>query len=189
MEHSHFTIPFERWAIDVLRESDVLGATRLLRISWDEAWGIMERTVARGRHTKRRRVIPHLGVDEKAIAKGHRYVTLVNDLDRGTVEYVSFDRKQESLEQYNRSLSARQLAGIEAIAMDMWDPYIAATKAHVPQAEQKIVFDRYHLMKYMNEAVDEVRKEEHRRCWPRATVSWWAPNTCGCMRKRTCPRA
>ena len=44
----------------------------------------------------------------------------------------------------------------------MWDPYIAATKAHVPQAEQKIVFDRYHLMKYMNEAVDQVRKEEHR---------------------------
>jgi len=162
LEHARFTTAFESWAIDVLRESDVQGATRLLRISWDEAWGIMERAVARGRRAKRRRVIPHLGVDEKAIAKGHRYVTLVNDLDRGTVEYVGFDRKQESLEKYYRSLSATQLAGIEAVAMDMWDPYIAATKAYVPQAEQKIVFDRFHLMKYMNEAVDDVRKEEHR---------------------------
>ena len=160
LEHARFTTAFESWAIDVLRESDVQGATRLLRLSWDEAWGIMERAVARGRRAKRRRVIPHLGVDEKAIAKGHRYVTLVNDLARGTVEYVGFDRKQESLEKYYRSLSEKQLAGLEAIAMDRWDPYIAATKAYVPQAEQKIVFDRYHLMKYMNEAVDKVRREE-----------------------------
>ncbi len=162
LEHDHFTSAFECKAIDTLRETDVLGATRLLGISWDEAWGIMERAVARGRRTKRRQVIRHLGVDEKAIAKGHRYVTLVNDLDRGTVEYVGFDRKQESLEDYYRHLTAKQLAGIEAVAMDMWDPYIAATKAYVPQAERKIVFDRYHLMKYMLKAVDEVRKAEHR---------------------------
>jgi transposase len=162
LEHARFTSAFERWAIDVLRETDVLGATRLLRISWDEAWGIMERAVARGRRAKRRRVIAHLGVDEKAIAKGHRYVTLVNDLDRGTVEYVTEDRKQESLEQYYRSLSAKQLAGIEAVAMDMWDPYIAATKAYVPEAERKMVFDRYHVMTHMLQAVDDVRKAEHR---------------------------
>jgi transposase len=78
------------------------------------------------------------------------------------VEYVAFDRKQESLEGYYRSLSARQLTGIKAVAMDMWDPYIAATKVHVPEAEWKIVFDRFHLMKYMSEAVDDVRKSEHR---------------------------
>ncbi len=162
LEHDHFTNAFECKAIDTLRETDVLGATRLLGISWDEAWGIMERAVARGRRTKRRQVIRHLGVDEKAIAKGHRYVTVVNNLDRGTVEYVGFDRKQESLEDYYRHLTPKQLAGIEAVAMDMWDPYIAATKAYVPQAERKIVFDRYHLMKYMLKAVDEVRKAEHR---------------------------
>jgi transposase len=162
LEHARFTSAFERWAIDVLRETDVLGATRLLRISWDEAWGIMERAVARGRRAKRRRVIAHLGVDEKAIAKGHRYFTLVNDLDRGTVEYVAEDRKQESLEQYYRSLSAKQLAGIEAVAMDMWDPYIAATKAYVPEAVRKMVFDRYHVMAHMLQAVDDVRKAEHR---------------------------
>jgi len=162
LEHARFTIPFERWAIDVLRETDVLGATRLLRISWDEAWGIMARAVSRGQRAKQKRVIARLGIDEKGIGKGHCYFTMVNDLDRGTVEYVAEDRKQESLEQYYRSLSEEQLAGIQAVAMDMWDPYIAATKVHVAEAGQKIVFDRYHVMRYMLKAVDEVRKAEHR---------------------------
>ncbi len=162
LPRSHFTMAFERWAIDVLRETDVLGATRLLHISWDEAWGIMERAVARGQRIKQRRVITDLGVDEKAIAKGHSYFTLVSDLKRGTVEYVAEDRKQESLEGFYRALSPKQLAGIEAVAMDMWDPFIAATKAHVPDAASKIVFDRYHVMTYMLKAVDAVRKAEHR---------------------------
>jgi transposase len=81
---SRLTIPFERHAIDVLWEADILGGCRLLRLHWHQAWNIRERAVARGRRTKRPRIIAHLGVDEKAVAKRHRYVTLVNDLDPGT---------------------------------------------------------------------------------------------------------
>ena len=65
---SRFSLPFEQHAVDTLLEADVTGAARLLRISWDEAWGIMERAVERGRQRKKRRVIPRLGVDEKAVA-------------------------------------------------------------------------------------------------------------------------
>jgi transposase len=90
---ARFTLAFEKHAIDTLLETDVLGASRLLRISWDEAWGFMERAVERGMKAKRRRIIPHLGVDEKAVAKRHQYVTLVSDLDRGTVEFIADDRK------------------------------------------------------------------------------------------------
>jgi transposase len=162
LPRAHVTTAFECWAIDVLKETDVLGATRLLGLSWDQAWGVMERAVARGRRAKRKRVVARLGVDEKAIAKGQTYFTVVSDLDRGTVEYVALDRKRESLEAFYRGLSRRQLAGIEAVAMDMWDPYIAATKAHVPEASSKIVFDRYHVMTHMLKAVDLVRKAEHR---------------------------
>jgi transposase len=160
---SRFTIAFEHHAIDVLLEADVLGSTRLLRISWDEAWNLMERAVERGLRAKKRRVIAHLGVDEKAVAKRHRYVTLVCDLDRATVEYIGDDRKQASLDAYYQSLSKKQLAGIEAVAMDMWDPFIASTVTHVPNGRTKIVFDRFHIMKHMTEAVDQVRKGEHRR--------------------------
>ena len=158
---SRFSIAFERHAIDVLLETDVLGGTRLLGISWDEAWNIMERAVARGLRAKKRRVIAHLGVDEKAVAKRHRYVTLVCDLDRSTVEYIGDDRKQTSLDAYYQSLSRKQLAGIKAVAMDMWEPFISSTLAHVPDGESKIVFDRFHIMKHMLEAVDDIRKWEH----------------------------
>lgn len=159
---SRFTLLFERLAIDVLSQCDVSGATRILRISWDEAWGLMERAVKRGQERKAARVVRRIGVDEKAAAKGHRYLTLVCDLDKGTVEHVSEDRKQESLDGYYAGLSKKQLKGIEAVAMDMWEPYIQATLARVPDAAEKIVFDRFHVMGHVGKAVDTVRKQEHR---------------------------
>ena len=159
---SRFTLPFERHAIDTLLETDVLGGARLLKLSWDEAWHLMERAVERGQRRKKRRVIPRIGVDEKAVARRHQYVTMVCDLDRGTVEYLAENREKTSLDGYYASLSKRQLAGIQAVAMDMWGPYISSTVAHVPDGRSKIVFDRFHIMQHMNEAVDAVRKEENR---------------------------
>lgn len=159
---SRFTALFERLAIDVLSETSVLGATRILRISWDEAWHLMERAVRRGRAAKQQRPIPHLGVDEKAIAKGHHYMTLVCNLGAGTVEYVTEDRKTSSLDSYFVTLSPEQLKGIEAIAVDMWEPYLNSIRAHVPEANDKVVFDRFHIMQHMTKAVDTVRKREHR---------------------------
>ena len=159
---SRFTLLFERLAIDVLSQCDVTGATRILRISWDEAWGLMERAVKRGRKRKARSVVRRIGVDEKAAAKGHRYLTLVCDLDKGTVEHVGEERKQATLDGYYAGLSKKQLDGIEAVAMDMWEPYIQATLARVPDAANKIVFDRFHVMGHVGKAVDKVRKQEHR---------------------------
>jgi transposase len=159
---ARFTLLFERLAIDVLRETDVLGATRILRISWDEAWHILERSVERGLEAKEEGICTRIGVDEKSVGKGHTYVTVVCDLKASTVEYIADDRKQASLEGYFQGLSPKQKEGIEAVAMDIWDPYIASVKTHLPHAEDKIVFDRYHLMTHMGKAVDQVRKKEHR---------------------------
>ena len=159
---SRFTALFERLAIDVLKETDILGATRVLRISWDEAWHIMSIAVQRGLAAKGPQVPRRIGVDEKAIAKGHQYLTLVCDLELGTVEYAGEDRKQESLEKYFRQMSPQQKTRIEAIAMDMWDPYVAAVREQVPDGLKKIVYDRYHIMTHLNKAVDTVRKQESR---------------------------
>jgi transposase len=109
------------------------------------------------------RIPARIGVDEKSFAKGHRYESLVYDLDGGTVEYVSDDRGQASLESYYRQFRKEELAGVEAVAMDMWDPYIAATKAYVPDAKKKIVFDRFHVMGQVLKAVDKVRTVEHKQ--------------------------
>jgi transposase len=127
---ARFTLEFETHAINTLLETDVLGASRLLRLSWHETWGVMERSVARGLKAKRRRVIPYLGVDEKSIAKRHRYATVVCDLKRGIIDFVAFDRKKTSLDAFYLSLSPKQLAGIRGVAMDMWDPFIASTRQH-----------------------------------------------------------
>ena len=159
---SRFTLLFERLAIDVLKEATVRGATRILRISWDEAWHLMQRAVKRGLQAKDQSVPARLGVDEKALSKGARYITLVCNLDAATIEYVAEARRMESLDGYFLSFPAAQLEGIRAIAMDMWPPYIASTLRLVPGARDKIVFDLYHVMSFMNEAVDDVRKREHR---------------------------
>ena len=159
---SRFTLLFERLTIDVLGQCTVTGATKILRLSWDEAWGMMERAVTRGRQRKAPKVVPRIGVDEKAAAKGHKYLTLVCDLDEGTVEHIAEDRTQESLDGYYARLTQAQLDGIEAVAMDMWEPYIQATRARVPEAAEKIVFDRFHIMGHLGKAVDTVRKQEHR---------------------------
>jgi transposase len=153
---------FERFAIDVLRETSVTGATKLLRVSWDEAWGLMRRAVERGQAKKGRRVITRIGVDEKSVAKGQRYMTLVNDLERATVEYIGDERTQDSLNGYFQALTPRQLEGIEAVAMDMWEPFILSVKANVPKAESKIVFDKFHIVQHMTNAVDLVRRSENR---------------------------
>lgn len=160
---SRFTLLFERWIIDVIEQcSTVSGACALLGIGWDQALGVMKRAVARGRARKAAEPIAHVGVDEKAFRKGHSYMTVVCDLDEGTVEHVAEDRTSESLGGYFESLSDEQREGIEAVAMDMWPAYIKATCEHLPGAEEKIVFDRFHIVKLLNDAVDRVRRREHK---------------------------
>lgn len=160
--HSRFTVLFERLAIEVLKEANIEGAARLLRVSWDEAWNLMERAVRRGQRRKKQRVVKKMGVDEKSLGKGHKYLTLVYDLEKATVEYIGEERRKESLDGYFCQLSPAQRAEIEAVATDIWDPYLASIREHVPGAEEKVVFDRYHLMTHLVKAVDEVRKREHR---------------------------
>ncbi|MBI2371096.1 MAG: ISL3 family transposase [Deltaproteobacteria bacterium] len=159
---SQFTALLERLAIDLLRECSVTGAAELLRITWDEAWGIKSRAVARGLARRTHEGVPHLGVDEKAFAKRHRYCTVVADLDESRVLYVADERKRESLDGFWPTLTPAQREGIQAIAMDMWEPYIQSTQAHLAGAEDKIVFDKFHLAKHIHDAVDQVRRGEHR---------------------------
>jgi transposase len=177
---SRFTLLMERMIIDViLRCSTIAGACGIMRVTWDEAFGVMQRSVLRGQERKQATVIKQIGVDEKAFAKGHSYMTIVCDLERATVEYVADGRKIESLAGYYASLTQPQRDGIEAVAMDMWEPYVQATLAGLPRAAEKIVFDRFHIMKQMNEAVNKVRLGEHRQLTSegigllKGTKHWW----------------
>lgn len=159
---SRFTLLFERFAMDVLREMSILGACRVLGISWDEAWGIMERGVRRGLGRRKWGGVKGLGIDEKAVRKGHQYATVVYDLKRSQVLWVGKDRRKETLDRFFEQLPEKVRRGIECLTMDMWKPYRASCQQWIEGADEKTVLDRFHIEKLLNEAVDQVRKEEHR---------------------------
>ena len=160
---SQFTALFEALAIDWLQQATVSAVAKQLRISWDQASGIMERAVRRGLLRRESEVVRHVGVDETSFTRGHAYVTVVADLERSRVLYVADDRTKASLDGYWSGLSHEHLVAIEAVAMDMYAPYIQSTLLHVPFADERIVFDKFHIAQILNKAVDQVRRMEHRR--------------------------
>jgi transposase len=159
---SRFTALFEALAIEWLKHASQKAVGEQLQLSWDEIHGIMERAVQRGLARREAQEIPQLGVDEKAFRKGHKYLTLVNDLKQNRVLYVAEDREQSSLDGFWSTITAQQRASIQAVALDMWDPYVASVREHLPEAEKKIVFDKFHIAKHLGEAVDRVRRREHK---------------------------
>jgi transposase len=160
---SRFTLLFERLAIDWLLAASQKAVAVRLGLSWDEVHGIMERAVRRGLERRGREDLPHMGVDEKSFRKGHRYATIVNDLTRNRVLYVAEDRKQSSLDGFWRTLSTDQLASIQGVAMDMCEAYENSVRQHLADADEKIVYDKFHIAKHLGEAVDQVRRGENKQ--------------------------
>lgn len=159
---SRFTALFEALIIDWLKDASIRAVARMMGLSWDEVDGVMARAVARG--LARRKLDPpsRVGIDETSFAKRHEYVTVVCDLDSPTVVHVADDRKEESLDGYFSALSPEELARIEVVAMDMWEAYIASVREHVPDADAKIAFDKFHVAWHLGDAVNRIRAEEHR---------------------------
>ena len=159
---ARFTALFEALVIDWLHEANVLAIARRLRLSWDQVAGIQKRAVTRGLARRKSEPPTQIGVDETSFQKRHEYVTVVHDIKEEVVVHVADDRKQEVLEAYFEGLGPKGCAKLEQIAMDMWAPYIGATRAHVPNADAKIVFDKFHIAKHLGDAVDRVRRQENR---------------------------
>lgn len=158
-----FTALFERFAIDLMLACSTKQAAELLQISWDQADGMKQRAVVRGLARRADEPVRRVCVDEKAVGRGQNYVTVVSSLDTGRarVLYMGDGRKRATLDGFWLAMSAERLEGVDAVAMDMWQPFWDSTVTHVPQGVEKIVHDPYHLATYMNKAVDTVRRAEH----------------------------
>jgi transposase len=102
-----------------------------------------------------------LAVDEVSIRKGHRYLTVVLDYLTGRVVWVGKDRKASTLKKFFVGMSKEQQQQLEAIVMDMWDPYILAAQTKVPHV--KIVFDLFHVVAQFSRVIDKVRNTEYRK--------------------------
>jgi len=165
--HSRFTLLMESLIISTLQACQSVSSTSALTgPSWGQVQGVMERAVQRGQKRKQQNAEAshptRVGMEEKAFRKGHTCIAIACDLDRGTVEHVAEDRQTDSLARYYRGLRSEPIASIQCIAIDTWQPQIRATHEHLPLAGEKIVFDRFHVMKLATDAVDKVRRTDHK---------------------------
>jgi transposase len=160
-KHSRFTSRFEMAVIAWLQDSPISAVAENFNLSWDETDGIMQRAVKRGLSRREGEAVKNLGIDETSYQKGHKYSTIILDKDRDRVIDVLDGRKAETLETWLKTQETADLSGLESISMDMWDAFIKAVKAVIPGAEQLIAFDRFHVSKHINEALDKVRRREH----------------------------
>lgn len=102
-----------------------------------------------------------LAIDEVSIKKGHRYLTVVINYETGEVIWMGEGRSQETLESFFKELPEDIRAGISAVALDMWQPYISVVERYCPNAQ--IVFDFFHVVSLFNKVIDKVRSQEYKK--------------------------
>ncbi len=157
----HHTYLFETLVIDILLATKNQTKTaQLLRCGFNLINNIMHNATKRGLERRdSNTIIKQISIDEKSFQKGHNYVTVLSDPEKGIVLDVVKDRTKEATKTLlNNSLTEYQKSKIEWVSLDMWKAYITAVEEVLPKAQK--VHDRFHLIKYLNEAIDNVRKRE-----------------------------
>jgi transposase len=133
----------------------VQDVSELFKISWGTIKNIDKDYLQKHYSKPNLKEVEFIAIDEFAFQKGHKYQTVVYDLKAGRVIYVGQGRAEESLDKFWKRVK-RSGINIKAVAMDMWLPYFNAVIYNLPNA--KIVFDRFHIYKLMNQALDEIRR-------------------------------
>lgn len=159
--HGRFTLMFEAFAIRVLQAAaSVKQACVLLGLDWKSAQGIMDRAVQRGLGRRDLTELKRVGLDEKSFGRSTKYVTLMTDVDERRVIDLVPGHDHAATDGLWRGLGESVCSRIDAVAMDMWKAFENSTARHAPQA--LIVHDRFHISKLLNDAVDAVRRQEHK---------------------------
>jgi transposase len=160
-KHSRFTLMFEAFAIQVIQAcGNVKSAAGLLGLDWDSVHRIMERAVDRGLERRELESLQYVGIDEKSFRRGHSYISLLTDLMGHRVLEVVEGHTEEAADGLWEKLPDEHVEQIEAVAVDMWSAFVNSVETNAPQAE--IVHDRFHISKHLNDAVDQVRRQEHK---------------------------
>jgi transposase len=154
-----YTSSFERYALELGRRMTIRDVALHLGVSWDVIKDIQKRDLSRRFAKPKLKHLRHIAIDEIAIAKGHRYLTIVMDLESGAVVFVGDGKGAKALKPFWKRLRGSR-AKIEAVAMDMSPAYRQAVSIHLSKA--KIVFDRFHVMKLFNEKLSDLRRALHR---------------------------
>lgn len=153
--HKRYTSSFERYALELLKHMTIQDVANHLCVSWDTIKDIQKRYLQRNYSRPKLTHVRQIAIDEISVGAGHRYVTVVLDLVTGAVLHVGDGKGVDALKPFFRRLM-RSGVKIEAVAMDMSPAFISAVTKHIPSAQ--IVFDRFHVVKLMNEKLSELRR-------------------------------
>ena len=150
-----FTSCFQRYALELGRRMTIQDVAVHLGVGWDLIKDIQKRDLSRRYAKPKLKHLQYIAIDEIAIAKGHRYLTIVLDLQSGAVVFVGDGKGADALKPFWKRLRPSG-ARIQAVAMDMSAAYRQAVSTHLSGA--KIVFDRFHVMKLFNEKLSNLRR-------------------------------
>jgi transposase len=151
------TRDFEDMVLWLAQRSDRTTVATLMRCAWETVTAIINRGVAELIDARRLNTLYRIGVDEICYRHPHRYLTIIGDHDSGTVVDIQPGRSEDSLANFYASQTDSQLAQIEAVSMDVSRAYTAATRTAVPDAV--ICYDGFHIMQWINRALDRVFAE------------------------------
>lgn len=161
-KHERHTYLFEHAVIDLLLATKNQTKTaKLMRCGFNIINRVIHLSTDRGlsRRNLSNLQFEHLSIDEKSFKKGHKYVSVLSHPRSGCIIDVEDGRTKESVRTLlDKSLTEKQQSNLKTISMDMWRAYLSVAKEKLPDAE--IVHDRFHLVKYLNDAIDKVRKRE-----------------------------
>ena len=160
---SGFTLLFELLILSLSREMSVAAVAELTSEHANRLWRILGHYVERARGEVDQSRFEQLGIDEFSLRKGHVYMTAFSDLDASRVVFLAEGRKKGVVDEFVKDLQAREVdpAQIRVVCCDMWDPYLLGLSRYLPHTN--VVFDRFHIMKKMNAAVDDVRRQEQKQ--------------------------
>ena len=106
-----------------------------------------------------RKPLRSLGVDEIFLGKRDKFLTVVSDLERGEPLWVGLERKRETLDRFfAEALPAPRRRAVRAVCVDMWEPFLQSLREHLPHA--RIIYDKFHVLRHANDALDETRRAE-----------------------------
>jgi transposase len=150
-----YTKAFERYVLELSRRMTILDVARHLGVSWDVVKDLQKRDLEHRFARPKLGGLKRIAIDEIAVGKGRRYLTVVLDLETGAVVFVGDGRGGDALKPFWKRLRRGQ-ARVEAVAMDMSPAYRQAVSEHLEGAV--IVFDHFHVIKLFNDKLSDLRR-------------------------------
>jgi transposase len=129
-------------------------------VDWKTVASAVKNAVTEGLRRRKWKPLRAIGIDEVSRSKGQRYLTLVYDLERRRLVWIGENRDAETMRRFFAWLGPRKARSVVIVCCDMWAVYLEAVRANLQRA--KVVFDRFHVVKHLNRAVDEVRRQTWR---------------------------